>query len=325
MFGDFIMKEKQHDVYLGDTLSGKGLAASVEDTITQRLGKVKGLMYEVAAIMKDQRMQAMGGMQVAWEIWERSLVPALLANCGSWVGIPKTALKTLNSTQSLYCRLIYSCPDSTPIPALRGEAGLLDFEHRIMLEKICLVTKLMNQDSEEDFYAKEILKEQLEMGWEGLTKEVIRFCEEIGLPNPCQEYLNRQEVAEAVMYSHLKVLKEQYSMEKLKHLKNTELRYMQNYMSQVSLENARLEFRYRVRMLDTRADMGKRYSFKFCPHCSAGRQDGVIENSQHWLECSAYREFRIGVDPENVLEDRVKYIRRVQMLREHLETALRNK
>ena len=114
MFGDFIMKEKQHDVYLGDTLSGKGLAASVEDTITQRLGKAKGLMYEVAAIMKDQRMQAMGGMQVAWEIWERSLVPALLANCGSWVGIPKTALKTLNSTQSLYCRLIYSCPDSTP-------------------------------------------------------------------------------------------------------------------------------------------------------------------------------------------------------------------
>ena len=37
MFGDFIMKEKQHDVYLGDTLSGKCLAASVEDTITQRL------------------------------------------------------------------------------------------------------------------------------------------------------------------------------------------------------------------------------------------------------------------------------------------------
>ena len=31
-------------------------------------------------------------------------------------------------------------------------------------------------------------------------------------------------------------------MEKLKHLKNTELRYKQNYMSQVSLENARLEF-----------------------------------------------------------------------------------
>ena len=98
MFGDFEMKEKQQDIYLGDALSGKGLAASVEETINQRLGRVKGLIYEVAAIMKDYRMQAMGGMQVAWEIWERSLVPALLANCGSWVGINKTALKALNST-----------------------------------------------------------------------------------------------------------------------------------------------------------------------------------------------------------------------------------
>ena len=46
------------------------------------------------------------------------------------------------------------------------------------------------------------------MGFECLTKEVIRFCEDIGLPNPFNEYLNRPEVAEAVMFSHLKVLKE---------------------------------------------------------------------------------------------------------------------
>ena len=100
------MKEKQQVVYLGDTLSGKGLAASIENTITQRLGKVKGLIYKVEAIMKDQRIQDTGGMQVAWEIWERSLVPALLANCGTWVGIPETALKTLNITQRLYSKLI---------------------------------------------------------------------------------------------------------------------------------------------------------------------------------------------------------------------------
>ena len=236
MFGSFEMKEKEQDIYLGDALNGKGLAASVEDTINRRIGKVKGLIYEVAAIMKDHRMQAMGGMQVAWEIWERSLVPALLANCGSWARITKTALKTLNDTQSLYCRLIYACPDSTPIPALRGEAGLLNFENRIILEKICLVTRIMNQDNEEDTYAKEILKEQIAMEWEGLAKEVLKFCQEVGLSNPCEQFLNREEVSEAIMYSHLKTLKVEYSMEKLKHLKNTDLRYMQKYMTQVSLE-----------------------------------------------------------------------------------------
>ena len=133
-------------------------------------------MYESKAIMEDFRMQATGGMAGAWDIWERAILPSLLANCGSWVKIPKKALKTLNETQSLYCRLIYSCPDSTPIPALRGEAGLLDFEHRIMCEKICLVTRLMNQDKEEDSYAQEIIKEQMDMEWDGLTKEVMKFC-----------------------------------------------------------------------------------------------------------------------------------------------------
>jgi hypothetical protein len=86
-FGEFIMKEKEQDIYLGDVLSSNGLEASVDATVKHRIGKVKGIVYEVAAIMADMRMQAMGGMEVAWQIWERSIVPALLANCGSWVGI----------------------------------------------------------------------------------------------------------------------------------------------------------------------------------------------------------------------------------------------
>ena len=56
MFGDFAMAEKHQDVYLGDVLSSNGLAASVEATIALRMGKVKGVMYEVAAMVADHRM-----------------------------------------------------------------------------------------------------------------------------------------------------------------------------------------------------------------------------------------------------------------------------
>ena len=34
MFGIFEMKEKQHDIYLGNALSERGLAASVKETIS---------------------------------------------------------------------------------------------------------------------------------------------------------------------------------------------------------------------------------------------------------------------------------------------------
>ena len=157
---------------------------------------MKGVMYEVAAMVANHRMQAMGGMQVAWDRWERSIVPSLLANSGSWVGVSKAAIKTLNKCPELYCKLIYSCPDSTPIPALRGEAGLQEMSHRIMTEKVCLVTRILflGEEGEESSYAREVLMEQLAMGWSGLTKEVIEICEEVGLPNACEEFVAREEV-----------------------------------------------------------------------------------------------------------------------------------
>ena len=187
MFGSFPMKEKDQDVYLGDILSSEGLGASVEATVRHRMAKVKGAMYEVAAIMADHRMQAMGGMEVAWQIWEKSFIPSLLANCGSWVGMTITALKTLDSLQCLYCKLIYSCPDSTPTLSVRGEAGFLNIEHRVMIEKVCLVTRVMHTMSEES-YAKEILLEQMAMKWDGLSKEVQEICNKVGLPDACTTF-----------------------------------------------------------------------------------------------------------------------------------------
>ena len=190
----------------------------------------------------------MGGMAGAMDIWDRSLVPSLLANCGSSVGISKKAIELAEQTQNLYCRLIYSCPASTPKPSLRGEAGFLNIEHRIMQEKICLVTRIMFCNSEEESYARYILKEQLRQGWPGLAQEVVNICKNIGLPNACLEYIHRKEISEAILISHLRVLKEEYKMEKLKHLRNTDIQYRQEYMMMSSLEYARVEFKYRTNM-----------------------------------------------------------------------------
>jgi hypothetical protein len=64
-FGDFSMMEKNQDMYLGDVLSTNGLGGSVEATVIHRLKTVKGAIYEAAAILKDYRMQAIGGMMGA--------------------------------------------------------------------------------------------------------------------------------------------------------------------------------------------------------------------------------------------------------------------
>ena len=110
-----------------------------------------------------------------------------------------------------------------------------------MTEKVCLVTRILHLGEEDsDSYAKEVLQEQLARGWKGLTSEVVEICLKVGLPNACEEFISREEVVEAMLNSNLKVLKEEYGMSKLKHLKNSDIRYMQNYMKMASLEDARV-------------------------------------------------------------------------------------
>ena len=55
---------------------------------------------------------------------------------------------------------------------------------------------------------------------------------------------------------------------------------------------------------------------------AGGREDGAIESSQHWLSCEAYVELRAGLDPEYDLDDRVVFLRRVQIHRTTLEKEL---
>jgi hypothetical protein len=274
--------------------------------------------------MKDFRMQVVGGLQGAFDIWERAIIPSLMANSGSWVAINKSALKTLTELQNLFCRLAYSCPGSTPLPALLSEAGLLSMDHRVMSEKVSLVTKILNATSDqEENYARDILQEQLNNGWDGLTKEVVEICKKVGLPNGCTQYIPMDEIKKAIMMSNAQKIKEQMQgLTKLEIIMQEDLRFCQDYIKSLSLEDARLEFRWRTGMLDNRANMGRRYSGKTCPHCEAGREDGAIESSQHWLSCEAYVELRAGLDPEYDLDDRIVFLRRVQIHRTTLEKEL---
>ena len=260
-FGNFSMMKKGQDVYLGDVLSSDGLSASVQSTVTHRLGRVKGAIYEAAAIIKDYRMQAIGGMMGAWDIWEKAIIPKLLANCGSWVDISSHTIRLLEETQNLYCSLVYACPSSTPKPVLRGEAALLDIEHRVFLEKVCLVTSVLFKHTDDEIYARELLQEQLAFGWGGLTKEVEEICSAVGLPNACTQFISREKVLEHIKLSSLKKLKlDMQGLSKLDRIKNEDLRKPQKYMEQISLEDSRLEFRWRSGMLDNRGCMGKKYT-----------------------------------------------------------------
>ena len=83
----------------------------------------------------------------------------------------------------------------TDPPQIRKEArnSCVNVEHRVWLEKICLVTNIPFKHSEQETYARVLLQEQLAMGWDGITKEVEEICFTVGLPNACKVFVRREE------------------------------------------------------------------------------------------------------------------------------------
>ena len=115
----------------------------------------------------------------------------------------------------------------------------------------------------------------------------MQICKTIGLPNACEVFVYREEVTEAILHHHIISLKEEMKdLKKLNRISDTDVRFMQCYILQKSLSDARLEFRWRTSMLDCRAWMPGKYSGEKA-HCQAGRESGVEESGLHWLICDA--------------------------------------
>ena len=120
MFGEFKLKQKESDRYLGQVLHGGGLDQSAEATVQERTGRIRGATMEIKSIIEEFQMQVMGGMMAAWELWERAIIPSLLSGAGNWIGSGggKAAIDLCDKVQNFFWRVVLSVPESCPKIAL---------------------------------------------------------------------------------------------------------------------------------------------------------------------------------------------------------------
>ena len=87
-----------------------------------------------------------------------------------------------------------------------------------------LLLAIKQQD--DNCLAKQILEEQVRMGWPGLAEEVRVICQEIGLQdaNRSDVNLSKEDVKDAVKLHHVQAMKSSMKGEKLRLLANSELR-----------------------------------------------------------------------------------------------------
>ena len=307
--GKDILHEKDEEKYLGDVLSSGGLAESVQATVQERTGKIKGAIYELGVLIEDIRMQAIGGMDTAIELYKSCIVPSLMANCATWMDIRKETEKKLDAIQDLFGKVLLQMPQSTPKMSIRAALGLLSMRHRVWQKKIFLVAAIWQQD--DDCLARQVLEEQVRQGWPGLAREVKEICRQVGLPDATDQktVLDKEAIKIAIKVHHLQTLKENMTGQKIQVMKQTDMRQRQPY-TKLRVDKCRMAFRLEVYQFDCRANMPTRYKRDLCCRaCGPGvgeqkkeqekekeQQEEVrqIEDQKHLEVCKGYSELWVG-------------------------------
>ena len=165
-----------------------------------RSGKIKGAALEVKQIIEDFQMQALGGLAAARDLWERALIPSLLAGAGTWLGDIREAVDLCNKTQDFYWKAILKVPDSCPKLALRCETFMKSMKWRVWEEKCLLVIRVQNL--EEGSLAKLIYEEAEENNWPGLGRETRQICQELQIPDINKNKMLKKHLQLAIQKSH---------------------------------------------------------------------------------------------------------------------------
>ena len=168
--GNFTVKQKQSDRYLGQILHSEGTQASVAATIADYQERINGAIFEVKSIVEEFEMQAIGGMMSAWELWEKALLPSLLSGAGTWVGSTSKEEERCDKIQEFFWRVMLQVPESCPRVALRAETKMIRMKQRIWQMKLLLLKRIHRH---RHFVGKHWKNRKTEIGRDFQAKERI--------------------------------------------------------------------------------------------------------------------------------------------------------
>ena len=313
MFGDFPVKERVSDKYLGQVLHGGGLEDSALATVRDRAAKIKGASMEIKTIIEEFEMQAMGGLMAAWELWERALIPSLLSGSGTWLGKCQMAVDLCDEIQNFFWRVILKVPESCPKVALKCETNMLGMKWRVWLEKISLMIRVKNH--EKGTLCRDIYEECKRNGWPGLGREVSDICQELGIPDVNEVVVSKQEIKEAIYKHHYSDMTDIVQKQtKLENIKNDDFHEVQNYFKDKSVERARMAFKIRSQMVPKiPGNFKNKYRVRggtseglTCPYCA---QDDIMTQG-HCTSCPGWTQLRDGLDMTKI-DDLVVFFRKL--------------
>ena len=300
------MKHEENVKYLGDMISGKGLADSVAETVKMRKNLVIRSVYEIRAVVDDCRSINAGGLDAGLMIWEMAVIPMLLNNAECWIEMSKGVLDELEQLQIKFLKNLLATGSGCPTPVLYSETGCLLMELRIMQKKLLFLHHLETLPN--DALAKEVLMVQKKLDWPGLGKECKPFLDMFGIfkVSEYSKYQWKKLVKTKIRDLNKSIIVERTANQGYKRVDLDSLRedsfVKKSYFTAMNIHDARMRFTFSSRMLPT-VKMNFQSDRKFmadlwtCSGCSQpGDAHGYRDSQEHILVCEGYSRLREGKD-----------------------------
>ena len=295
--------------YLGDWICEGGLSESVVCTVRKRKGLAIGAIHEIRCVVEDCRSMICGGIKAGLEIWELAVLPMLLYNAESWIGVTKKTVEDLEAIQKRFLKHLLAVGSGCPTPSLYWETGTLGIKWRILKSKLLLYHHIKCLPNT------------------ALAKEVIEVQERLNLPglhSECSDFLCHHGFTHVEQYTKVqwkKLVKERILKMNENELVEMSLTYKKinfsgekfackDYMKEMRIDDARTMFKIRTNMVPTvqmnfMGDKNFASNLWTCSGCNSCR-----DSQQHLLTCPGYAQLRIGKNLK-VDSDLVAYYREI--------------
>ena len=146
-----------------------------------RIGIVKQAIYEIRTVVEDRRASSIGGINLAFDLWNSAVLPMLLHNGESWVEMLPKTYKVLNDVFLKFLRTIFRIGACCPIMILNWDSASLKPHHHLLQMKLIFIHHLHHLP--DSSLAKMTYIRQVSEELPGLIQENRQHLEQIDFEN----------------------------------------------------------------------------------------------------------------------------------------------
>ena len=290
--GGVTIEQSVKEKYLGDIIHQNGCQESVKETVKERKRKLISKSEEIIKVADTAFMSGLGHAKTAFNLFEAQVIPALLNNAETWIGMANAQIKELQEFQDIFTRKVLRLAPSTTKAIINWDIKMCPMKWRIATKKLQFLRKIMLKENSN--IAKGAVMEEVMHKVKGLAYECRKISREIGLDDPMIYRYSKKDIKEAIKDAMMKEFNED-----MKNSVKVKDRLSDNpddnsYINTMSLSKVRVWLRFRAR-----ATAGVKGNFRHshtnnmgCRLCLRNHE----ETQEHLEHCEGTVYERRGLD-----------------------------